>query len=92
MVMGPETKNDCAGEGQQQITAFSSTDIQLYVRGRHRCDFRRTELCTHGVTLVNWLCWAATSGVLYVVGAVRNWLNYRQRICRNVHCAEEFIV
>jgi hypothetical protein len=23
MVMGPETKNDCADEGQQQITALS---------------------------------------------------------------------
>jgi hypothetical protein len=35
--MGPETKNDCAGEGQQQITALLSAQtsrakIELVVR------------------------------------------------------------
>jgi hypothetical protein len=27
MVMGPETKNDCAGEGQQQITCSVCSHI-----------------------------------------------------------------
>jgi hypothetical protein len=39
MVMGPETKHDCAGEGQQQFTGHTPKDSVGFLRFLAYCPY-----------------------------------------------------